>query len=423
MRLPALHWQILIALIAAVLVGWQVGPQPWLLESTSFVGTLFLNALKMVIVPLIMAAIISGLATATQGSTVGRMGLRTLLYYLFSGLAAILTGLMLVNLIEPGIIDGMPAGERLGLDASTGEVLAKVEGKGAGDLFKVLLQLFPPNIVKAAADGDMLGLIVFALLFGGLLHTLPKDLADTQARFWNGIYEVMTQIVRLVMMAAPLGVFALLTRTVAQTGWSAIEPLALFSAAVISGLLVHSLVTLPLILRFIARVNPLRHFRVMAPALATAFSTSSSAATMPVTMECLEHKGGVPRRVSGFVLPVGTTVNTDGTALYECAAALFIAQAYGLELGFGGQFLIVLTALLTSIGVAGIPSASLVAIAIILSAIGLPLEGIGLILAVDRILDMCRTTVNVLGDSVATVFVGRWEGEDGILGEPALNRH
>src|SRR6185503_15642054 len=183
------------------------------------------------------------------------------------------------------------------------------------------------------------------------------------------------------------------------------------------GLLTHALVTLPLILRLIARVSPLKHFRAMAPALTTAFSTSSSAATLPVTIECMEERAGVPRRVTSFVLPIGANVNTDGSALYECVVVMFIAQAYGVDLSLAQQFVVVLGALLTGIGIAGIPSASLVGIAVILGTVGLPLEGIGLVLAVDRILDMCRTTVNVLGDSCGAVVVGRLSGEDGILGE------
>jgi Na+/H+-dicarboxylate symporter len=202
---------------------------------------------------------------------------------------------------------------------------------------------------------------------------------------------------------------------VAKSGWVAIRPLGLFFLAVLLALLLHALVILPLVLALVGRVSPMRHYRAVWPALLTAFSTSSSVATLPVTLDCLERRGRVPQRITGFVLPLGANVNTDGTALYECAAALFIAQAYGLDLSFTVQFTIVPASLLTSLGVAGIPSASLVAIGVILGAVGLPLEGIGLILAVDRLLDMCRTAVNVLGDSCAAVVVGRLDGEKEIL--------
>jgi Na+/H+-dicarboxylate symporter len=240
--------------------------------------------------------------------------------------------------------------------------------------------------------------------------------------FWQGFYEVMIRLTNLVMRFAPLGVFGLVAAVIAQTGWSAVRPLSVFFVTVLAGLLTHALVTLPLVLRFVARVSPVKHFRAMAPALTTAFSTSSSAATLPVTLECMEERALVPQRVTSFVLPIGANINTDGSALYECVVVMFIAQAYGVNLSIAEQFVVVLGALLTGIGIAGIPSASLVGIAVILGAVGLPLEGIGLVLAVDRLLDMCRTTVNVLGDSCATVVVGRLSGEAGILGEKALKR-
>jgi Na+/H+-dicarboxylate symporter len=326
----------------------------------------------------------------------------------------------MINLLQPGVIDGAPAGSRLGLAEDTGKVLQQLQGHGAGDMLNLLHQLFPPNLFAAASEGRILSLIVFSLLFGYFISRLSPELATSQRRFWQGLYEVMGHITRLVMRFAPIGVFALVAAVVARTGWGALQPLAIFFCAVLLGLLVHALVTLPLLLKFVAGVSPWRHFQAMGPALLTAFSTSSSAATLPVTLDCMERRAGVSKRITGFVLPIGANVNTDGTALYECAAALFIAQAYGLELGLGGQFVIVMIALLTGFGMAGIPSASLVAIGVILSAIGLPLEGVGLILAVDRLLDMCRTTVNVLGDSCAAVVVGRLEGEDQILAKPVV---
>lgn len=414
-----LHWQILIALIAAATAGALIGEAPWFIEATTFVGGLFLNALKMIIVPLIVAAIISGLSSVVDAGGLGRMGLRTLGFYMATGLIAILTGLAYVNLLTPGIVDGAPAGPLLGLAQDTEQVLSGIEGKGAGEFLKVFQMLFPPNIVAAAAEGQMLGLICFSLLFGYFIARLPSEAARTQRAFWKGVYEVMTQITNLVMKFAPIGVFGLVAPMIAKTGWASFQPLALFFLCVVLGLLTHALITLPLVLRFVARVSPLKHYKAMAPALVTAFSTSSSAATLPVTLRSMES-AGVPDRVTSFVLPIGTTVNTDGSALYEGAVVMFIAQAYGVAMGLDLQFVIVLTALLTAIGVAGIPSASLVAIAVILSAVGLPLEGIGLVLVVDRVLDMCRTSVNVLGDSCAAVTVARLENEDGVLGESRL---
>lgn len=416
LRLPALHWQVAIALIGAIVAGSALGPQPEFLAACAFVGKLFLNALKMVVVPLIMAAIISGLASVADAGGLGRMGLKTLAYYLGTGLLAILVGLIFINLLQPGIINGEPAGPAIGLTHNSQSVLAGVEGKGAGEFLKVFELMFPPNIVAAAAEGQMLGLICFALLFGVFVTRLPETLVETQRAFWSGLYEVMTSITRLIMHFAPLGVFGLVAPIIAQTGWAAAGPLAKFFLAVVFGLLTHLLITLPLVLRFVARVSPLQHYRAMWPALTTAFSTSSSAASLPVTIRCMEVGANVPKHVTSFVLPIGTTVNTDGSALYEGAVVMFIAQCYGVDLSFGAQFLIVSTALLTSIGVAGIPSASLVAIAVILSAVGLPLEGIGLVLAVDRVLDMARTAVNVFGDSCCAVTIARLEGADGVLG-------
>jgi len=406
-----LHWQIAIALALAVVAGLVLGAVPGFVAAANFVGTLFLNALKMLIVPLIVAAIIAGLSGISEAGVLGRLGSRTLLYYMGTGLLAILTGLVMVNWLEPGIIAGKAAGARMGLAVDTAQVLQGVRERGTGDLVAVLQRLIPANPFAAAAQGDILGLVTFSLLLAWALAQLPETLRESQQRFWQGIYLAMIRLAELVMRFAPLGVFALVAVVVARTGLAALQPLAWFFLAVILGLLVHALVTVPLVLRLVAGVSPLQHFRAVSPALITAFSTSSSAATLPLTLACLRDRAGVSERVTGFVLPIGANVNTDGTALYECAAALFIAQAYGLELSFATQFTVVLMALLTSVGVAGIPSASLVAIALILSSIGLPLEGVGLILAVDRVLDMCRTTVNVLGDTAAAVVVARLEGE------------
>ena len=406
-RLPALHWQIAIALVLAVISGWLLGDVPAFLTFCDFAGKMFLNGLKMLVVPLVLSAMIGGIGNLSESSVIGRYGLRTLAFYLGTGTIAILTGLLMVNLLQPGIIEGKPAGPLLGLAADTGKVLDSVKDKGASDMLAVVVRLVPENVFAAAASGDMLGLVLFGFMFGYFVSRLPKELHQTQRAFWQGIYEVMIRIAKVVMAFAPLG-------------WSAFRPLAWFCVAVLCALAVHLFITLPLVLKLICRVSPLRHFHAMAPALLTAFSTSSSAASLPVTLESLENRAGVPRRITGFVLPIGANVNTDGTALYECAAAMFIAQAYGLPLDLPTQFTIVLAALLTSIGVAGIPSASLVAIALILTSIGLPLEGVGLILAVDRVLDMCRTGVNVFGDSCATIMVARLEGEDGILGMPSL---
>ncbi len=384
----------------------------------TFLGTLFLNALKMLIVPLIMSSIITGVAGIGDSGSMGRLGGKTLLYYLTTSLFAILVGLLLVNLIAPGIVDGEPARDIIPFEIDTADIAERIEGRGMDDVVNIFLRMVPTNVVSAAAQGQMLGLIFFSLLFGYFMTRIESSLSRTLQDFWQGILAVMMQITEWVMMFAPIGVFALVAKVVASTGFAAFGPLLAFFLTVLSALAVHFLVTLPLILALVARVNPVRHYYAMVPALLTAFSTASSSATLPVTMECVEVRAGVSNRTTSFVLPLGATVNMDGTALYECVAAIFIAQAFGLQLGFAEQFTVVLIALLTSIGVAGIPAASLVAITIILTAIGLPVEAVGLILAVDRILDMCRTSVNIFSDSCGAVVIGRLEGEQGILQEP-----
>lgn len=415
-----LHWQILIALALAVIAGKLTGVDASLFGITffsvyEFVGTLFLNALKMLIVPLIVSSIVVGIAGIGSGDSLGRLGGKTLLYYASTSLIAILIGLVMVNIVAPGIIDGEPAKDLIGLTGDIDEIKDKVEGKGAGDVVDVFLRMVPTNIVKAAVNGQMLGLIFFSLLFGFFLTKIQKTYSESLYNFWQGIYEVMMLITDWVMKFAPIGVFALVAKVVAMTGFDAFKPLALFFITVVGALAVHFFVVMPILLRVVGRVNPWRHYRAMLPALLTAFSTSSSSATLPMTIECVEKNAGVSNKTSSFVLPLGATINMDGTALYECVAAIFIAQAYGIELSFATQFTIVMVALLTSIGVAGIPAASLVAISIILAAIGLPVEAIGLILAVDRILDMCRTTVNVFSDSCGAVVIARSEGEQDIL--------
>jgi Na+/H+-dicarboxylate symporter len=428
-----LHWQILIALVLAVLAGYLSGTEGELLGIELyavyvFIGALFMNALKMIIVPLIISSIITGVSGVGGSQGLGRLGGKTVIFYTISSLLAILTGLILVNLLSPGIIDGEPAREVLGLSQEAAdEAVEKVQGRSASDLTDVFLSMVPPNIVLAAAEGQMLGLIFFSLLFGFFMTRIDKQSGDLLNRFWQGVADVMMGITDLIMKFAPLGVFGLVAKTIAGIGPEQYDDLVVslgtFTLTVLLALFLHAVLTLPVLLVIVARVNPLAQFKAMMPALLTAFSTASSSATLPLTMECVRDNAGVSNRTSSFVLPLGATVNMDGTALYECVAAMFIAQAYGLELSFATQFTIVLVALLTSIGVAGIPAASLVAITIILSSIGLPVEAIGLILAVDRILDMFRTSVNVFSDSCGAVLIAKTEGEQNVLqAEPEFSR-
>lgn len=411
-----LHWQILIALGLAIIVG-SVTPalhdasKVDLLPVFNFFGTLFLNALKMIIVPLIISSIIVGIAGIGQTGAFARMGSKTLAYYIATSTISITVGLIFVNFFQPGLIDGVPAKSILGLHADTSEVAANVTSSSQQGLSSVFLRMVPPNIVSAAANGQMLGLIFFSLLFGYYITKLKDNHQQTMRTFFEGVFEVMMKITDLIMRFAPIGVFALVAKIVATSGLEVFIPLAKFFFVVLAALATHMFIVMPILLSSIGRVKPRKHFQAMAPALLTAFSTASSSATLPITMDSVKDRAGVSNETSSFVLPLGATINMDGTALYECVAALFIAQAYGLDLSFTQQFTVVMLALLTSIGVAGIPAASLVAITIILAAMGLPAEGIGLILAVDRVLDMCRTSVNVFSDSCGAVIIARSEGE------------
>lgn len=376
-----------------------------------FLGTLFLNALKMVVVPLIMTAIISGMVGVGQDAGLGKLGLKTIGFYLGTGLIAILIGLAFVNLLTPGVIDGQPARQLLGLASNTQDTLAKVEGRSTTDFAQIFLQLFPPNLVDAALNNQLLGLIVFSLLVGYYLRTLAGQAGQTLRHVVEGAYQIMMSITMLIIRFAPLGVFGLIAIVVAKTGLDAIRPLAWFFVTVLLALVVHAFVVLPLLVKLSTGKSPVRLVNAMTPALLTAFSSASSAAALPLNMECIQKRAGVSTRISSFVLPLGATVNMNGTALYECVAVVFIAQAYGLHLDFATQFLIVITALLTSVGVAAVPAASLVAITLILTMVGLPAEAIGLILVTDRMLDMCRTSVNIWGDAVCAVVLAHLEGE------------
>ena len=412
----ALHWKILIALVLGVIAGYfsggvSIGNMP-LVNVYDFGGQLFLNALKMLIVPLIASSIAIGVAGLGNTDSLGSMGFKTMLFYVLTTTTAIITGLIIVNLVQPGISDGQPVGELLALTGNADEIQSKLAGRGLGELPQIALRAVPPNILAAAAGNEMLAIIFFSALFGFFMSQIEHALAETLYKFTDGVFQTMLLITHWVMGFAPYGVFALVAAVVAKTGFDAAGPLITFSLVVLAALMIHVFLSLPLFVRVFAKSSPIKLFKAVAPAMLTAFSTSSSSATLPVTMDNLESRGGVPNRYTAFVLPLGATVNMNGTALYECMAAIFIAQAYGIELSFTTQFLVVAIALITSIGVAGVPSASLVAIAIILTAIGLPVEAIGVLLVFDRVLDMSRTATNVFGDACCAVIVSRLQGEE-----------
>jgi len=397
---------IFIAILAGVVLGRVVG-EP-LVVVTEPLGNAFLTLLKMIIVPLIASTVFSGVAGLSGTGGLGRLGLKTAAWVVITCLLAILTGLLLVNLIQPGV------GAELGLHKLP-------EGFNAEKVraIDILLRIIPDNLVGAAARGDILPVIFFAILAGVAMNSLDPQYSRPVQAFAAGVSELMMKVTGFIIRLAPFGAFGLVATIVARTGFAPFIPLALYASCVILGILLHGLVTLPLILRLVGGISPLKMVKAVAPALLTAFSTSSSAATLPLSLECAEKRVGISNRVCNFVLPVGTTVNMNGTSLYECVAVLFIAQYYSSHgmtapLGAVQQILVVFTALLAGVGSAGIPMAGVVMMSMVLSAVGLPLEGIGLILAVDRILDMARTTLNVWGDLSSTALIAASEGETGL---------
>ncbi len=436
MKRIAAHWQILAALLLATLtalvfrgmvagVGMDSrlgGFMEGVMAGCDFVGDLFMRALKMLIVPLIVTSVVSGIASLQGVQGFGRLGLKTAVFFIATSTLSILLGLLLVNTLRPGLSGGVPnevireAFARSGemADSKVLETVGAAGSREADDFLGIFKAMLPENVISAAANnGQMLGVIVFSILFAVAITRLPATEMRTIREFFQAACDAMIVLTKWVMALAPVGVFALILPVVFATGAELFTNLGKYFLTVIVALLIHLLVVLPCVLRFVGKVNPWAHFRAVRPALLLAFSTASSSGTLPVTMRCVEEGAGVSKRVTSFTLPLGATVNMDGTALYECVAVIFVAQVMGIELGFGGQFFVVVAALLTSIGVAGIPSASLVAILLILQSSGIPgaETAVVALLSVDRLLDMTRTAVNVFSDTCAAVVIARSEGE------------
>jgi Na+/H+-dicarboxylate symporter len=368
----------------------------------SWMGDLFIRALKMLIIPLILSSLISGITSIGSGSNLGRLGMKTMLYYVMTSFFAIITGQILVNIFRPGV-------------GANINFIQQVEGlvEKQKSFLDILIGIVPNNILQAMVQNDMLSIIFFAILFGFFITKISKKHQVVLKDFFTAVFEVMMKVTLFVIRFTPFGIFGIVAKTVADQEdlGGLVTSMGLYMLTVILALGIHAAITLPIFVKYIGKANPLKHFKNMTTPLLTAFSTSSSGATLPLTMQAVEEESGVSNKISSFTLPLGATVNMDGTALYECIAAIFIAQAYGVELTFVQQIIIVFTALLASIGAAAIPMAGLVMITVILTAVGLPLEGVGLILAVDRILDMFRTATNVWSDSCGAVVIAKSEGE------------
>lgn len=374
-----------------------------------YVGDLFLRLLKMITVPLIVTSLVTGVAGLGGTERFGAMFGRTLLYYLATSILAITTGLIIVNIVRPGIGAELPGG--------TEQVLAGEDQSLAGVLLGLVENMIPTNPISSLAGSQFLSIITFSILFGVFIIRVGGKTAETLREFFEASFQVMMRLTMAIISLAPIGVLAFMTYATASQGLQIFLTLAWYMLAVFLALLVHAVITLPLIVKFVARRSPYEFFKAMTPALMTAFSTASSNGTLPLTMTQVEQKAGVSNRVSSFVLPLGATINMDGTALYEAVAVLFIAQAFGGNITVGEQIVVAITALLASVGAAGIPHAGLVMMAIVLQAVNLPLEAQGVIIAVDRVLDMCRTSVNVWSDSCGCAVIARFDQEGG-EGEP-----
>lgn len=416
---PKRPWGVFIAIVSAILFGSVAGKDFTFLNISLFsvfdiIGTIFLNALTLVVVPLVSSSIISGIAKIGSDEDFKRLGLKTFVFYFSTTFMAVLIGLFFVNLIQPGDSKNISSVAQI-----SSEQLAHFEQHASGNtgstFLKVLLSIVPSNILQALSQGEMLALIFFSFIFGYAISKIPKDRSALLKDFFQGLFETMIQFTHIIMKCLPYGVFCLVAKVFMTTGLKSLKSVSLLMMTVLISLAFFMFIGLPLLLKLVGKVKPSRHFKAMAPALVTAFSTSSSSATLPITIDCVEKRAGVSNRICSLVIPLGTSVNMSGSALYECVATMFVAQAYGIELNLFTQFLIVILSLITSIGVTGVPSSSLIAILIILKVVGLPAEGVGLFIAIERLLDMCRTTVNVFSDSCCAVLVARSEGELDIL--------
>ena len=405
-----LHWKILIAMGLGVIVGFLYNDS--LSQDNTFydliilLGDIFIRLLKMVIVPLVLTSIIIGISSINDRAKIGRMGLKTLIYYISTSLIAILIGLSLVNTIKPGE-GAKPISEVEAYDVS------QLQSNSIIDIFK---RMVPENPIDALASTDMLSIIFFAIFFGLMLNFVDTKYSKPVLGFVNSIYQIILKMTQIILITAPIGVFGLIVNAVSTSGLSIFKELGLYAITLISGLSIHLFIVIHLILILIVKVNPIKHFKAISSAMVTAFSTSSSSATLPVTIKCVRDNVKVSNETSSFVLPMGATINMDGTALYECVGVLFIAQAIGIPLDASQQFVVVITALLASIGAAGIPSAGTVMLFIVTDAVGLQSDvvavWVGSMMAIDRPLDMFRTMVNVASDSGGAAGIAKSEGEN-----------
>jgi len=395
--------KILLGLVIGIIVGLLLGgAQELAIKYIAPFGTLFLNLIKMIIVPLVLSSLVVGAASTGDVRKLGRMGAKTVVFYLVTTAVAVTIGLILGNVISPGAGLQMP--------------IETIEPRMAPPLMETLIGIIPSNPLKALVDGSMLQIITFALFLGIGITTVGEK-AKPVLDFFEALAEIMYKITAFVMSLAPYGVFALIVPVVAVNGPAVLAPLVKVIFAVYLGVVLHSLIVYSTLAKVYGKMSPAKFFKGILPAATVAFSTASSAGTLPVTIKASKENLGVSNSVASFVLPLGATINMDGTALYQGVCALFVAQVYGLELGLAQQLTIVLTATLASVGTAGVPGAGFIMLTMVLTSIGLPLEGSVLIAGIDRILDMARTAVNVMGDAAVAVAVAATEGELNVVEE------
>lgn len=373
------------------------------------VGQIFLRMLFMVVIPLVFASLTLGVAGLGDVRKVGKVGSKTLLYFLVTTALAAALGLAMVNVLQPGA--GLTPEVRASLmETYASEASARIaQAQAATFGIETFVNIVPRNPVKAAADLDMLGLIFFSLVFGAALTLIPKEQAAPVVKVLEGLGEAVIKIIGMAMTIAPYGVFGLIFVVTSRFGFALLKPLGIFVVTVVGGLLIHAVVTLPIIVRTLAGLDPITFYSRIRDVIITAFSTSSSSATLPTSLAVGERELKLPPTIAGFVLPLGATMNMNGTALFEGVVVLFLAQVIGFQLSLGTQLIVIVLAVLTAVGAAGVPGGSIPLLVIVLQTVGIPGEYIALVIGVDRILDMCRTTLNVTGDLTAACVIARWE--------------
>jgi len=401
MKKIKLHTQIFIGLILGVIVGLVFGEKATIIEP---IGTIFLRLITMIVVPLVLVSLMLGTASLGDLRKLGRIGIKTIVYFTITTMIAISIGLLLANVVKPGAgLNEEIKAELYKNYESTAQVgIERMEEKPSA--IDVLVNIVPTNPIKTLVEGNMLQVIFLALLFGTILTLIKKEKSEILMKFLDGLNDAIIQVVHIAMRLAPYGVMALIASVIGKYGVNILVTLLKYSLVVVGGLLIYTVSVNCLSLRILGRMSPLKFLKATKDAMVIAFSTSSSNAALPVSMESVEHIG-ISREYSSFVIPLGATINMDGTALYQGVAAIFIAQIYGIPLVLMDQVTIVLMATLASVGAAGVPAAGIITLAMVLKQIGIPLEGIALILGVDRFLDMCRTTTNIIGDMTCSVVI------------------